>query len=129
MVMFDTNMILRYLLKDNEEMKEKAKSYLIAGNVTVTLEVVAEVVYVLRKVYSMERQIVSAMVKNFAELVNCAESDVLLLAVDTYSARNIDFVDCILYAYHKIHGFEIATFDKKLLRLINGDGDGDDEQT
>ena len=128
MVMFDTNMILRYLLKDNEEMKEKAKSYLIAGNVTVTLEVVAEVVYVLRKVYSMERQIVSAMVKNFAELVNCAESDVLLLAVDTYATKNLDFVDCVLYAYNKIDGFEIATFDKKLLRLLN-DGDGDDEQT
>jgi len=40
--MLDTNMILRYLLNDNESMRETAKKYLCAGNVWITLEVAAE---------------------------------------------------------------------------------------
>ena len=46
MVIFDTNMILRYLLNDNEEMKNTAKRYLIDDKVYVTIEVIAEVIYV-----------------------------------------------------------------------------------
>ena len=70
-MMFDTNMILRYLLNDNPTMYEKSKHLLKQGNVWVTLEVIAEVVYVLGKVYSLERQTVSDKVRAFAELVKC----------------------------------------------------------
>jgi predicted nucleic-acid-binding protein len=126
-IMFDTNMILRYLLNDNPIMYEKSKQLLKQENVWVTLEVIAEVFYVLRKVYSMERQIVSQKVKEFIGLVECRESEVLNLAVDTYAEKNLDFVDCVLYAYNKIGGFEIATFDKKLLQLLNGGEVEDDE--
>lgn len=128
-MMFDTNMILRYLLNDNSTMYEKSKVLLKQGNVWVTLEVIAEVVYVLGKVYSLGRQTVSDKVKAFAELVKCKENDVLNLAIDTYAAKNLDFVDCVLYAYNKVSGFEIATFDKKLLRLLNDGKVSDDEQT
>ena len=126
---FDANMILRYLLNDNPDMYEKSKQLLKEDNVWVTLEVIAEVVYVFRKVYAMERQIVSDKVRAFAELVKCKESDVLDMAIDTYATQNLDFVDCVLYAYNKVDGFEIATFDKKLLRLLNGGKVSDDEQT
>lgn len=33
MVIFDTNMILRYLLNDNREMADKSEEYLDGGNV------------------------------------------------------------------------------------------------
>lgn len=29
------------------------------------------------------------------------------------------FVDCILFGYHAVKGVEIATFDKKLLKLLS----------
>ena len=45
-VVFDANMILRYLLNDNTEMAEKAEKYLNTCTVFVTTEVIAEVVYV-----------------------------------------------------------------------------------
>ena len=128
-IMFDTNMILRYLLDDNPIMYEKSKQLLKQGNVWVTLEVIAEAVYVLRKVYSLERQTVSDKVRDFAELVKCKENDVLKLDIDTYAAQNLDFVDCVLYAYNKVDGFEIATFDKKLLRLLNDGEVNADGQT
>ena len=127
-MMFDANMILRYLLNDNPTMYEKSKHLLKQDNVWVTLEVIAEVVYVLHRVYSLDRQMVSDKVKDFAELIKCKENEVLNLAIDTYATQNLDFVDCVLYAHNKVDGFEIATFDKKLLRLLNGGKVSDDEQ-
>lgn len=114
-------MILRYLLKDNPIMYEKSKHLLKQDNVWVTLEVIAEVVYVLRRVYFLDRPMISKQVRALAELVKCKENSVLNLAMDTYATKNLDFVDCVLYAYNKVDGFEIATFDKQLLRLINSD--------
>lgn len=119
MVMFDANMILRYLLNDNQEMADMAEQYLDAGDVTVTIEVIAEVIYVLNGVYSMERAVIAENVKGFLELVSCQEMEVLMLALDTYGVRSLDFVDCVLYGYHTVKGIEIATFDGKLLKLLS----------
>jgi len=118
MVLFDANMILRYLLNDNTLMAEKAESYLKSGNVIVTIEVIAEVVYVLKSVYSVERRKIADTVRAFLAQVECQEMNVLVCALDTYGTRGLDFVDCVLYGYHIVEGFEIATFDKKLLKLM-----------
>lgn len=118
MVMLDANMILRYVLNDNEKMADIAENCITQNHVLVTLEVIAEVVYVLGKVYSMERQNIADVVRRFADLVECQEGKVLYLALDTYATHNLDFVDCLLYAYHKTYDVEIATFDKKLLKLL-----------
>ncbi len=129
MVIFDTNMILRYLLNDNQKMADKAEQDLNVGNVSVTIEVIAEVVYVLKGVYSMvvyvlkgvysmDRDKIAETIKGFLELVDCQEMCVLNLALDTYAEHNLDFVDCVLYGYHVVKDIEIATFDKKLKRLL-----------
>ena len=75
-------------------------------------------IYVLHGIYSMERDKIALTVKRFLELVHCHEKTVLNLAFDVYGERNLDFVDCALYAYHAVKGAEIATFDKKLLKLL-----------
>lgn len=120
MVILDTNMILRYLLNDNQEMADKAEQYIKSGDVWVTIEVIAEVVYVLKGVYSLDRETIANIIKGFLKLVNCSETDVLDRALETYAERNLDFVDCVLFGYHTVHEAEIATFDKKLLKLISG---------
>lgn len=56
MEMLDTNMILRYLLNDNKEMADEAEIIIKKGSAQVPIEVVAEVVYVLKGVYSIERE-------------------------------------------------------------------------
>ena len=118
MVLFDTNMVLRYLLNDNEQMAERAEQYLQKGNVFVTIEVIAEAVYVLKGVYSMKRAAIVNTIREFLSLVQCREMDVLYLALETYGESNLDFVDCVLYGYHRARGVEIATFDKTLLKLM-----------
>lgn len=119
MVILDANMILRYLLNDNEEMAQNAERYIQRKDVYVTLEVAAEVVYVLHSVYHMERsKIADTLLEDFLPLVQCMEMSVLRLALETYGKKALDFVDCVLYAYHEVHGAEIATYDKKLRKLI-----------
>ena len=120
MILLDANMILRYLLNDNEEMADQAERALNSGEAAVTIEVMAEVVYVLKGVYAMERDRIAETLKGFLKLAGCQERDVLNLALDTFGDRNLDFIDCVLYGYHAVKGYEIATFDKKLLRLISG---------
>lgn len=42
MVLFDANIILRYLLNDNEVMAERAEAYIDAKRVYVTIEVIGK---------------------------------------------------------------------------------------
>jgi predicted nucleic-acid-binding protein len=118
MVILDANMILRYLLNDHQEMANQAEQILNTGNAFVTLEVAAEVVYVLKSVYALERVEIAETLKGFLELVDCHEMDVLKLSLDTFAKYKLDFVDCILYGYHSVKGIQVATFDKKLAKLI-----------
>lgn len=118
MVIFDANMILRYLLNDNEEMAQEAEQYLQNGAVHVTIEVMAEVVYVLHGVYHLDQQKITDTLLAFLPMVQCTEPGALRVALETFGVNNLDFVDCVLYANHKVHGATIATFDKKLLKLI-----------
>lgn len=119
MVMLDTNMILRYLLNDNEEMSLKAEDIIKKEQVCVTIEIIAEVIYVLKGVYSVEREEIKESLLAFLKEVVVVEEDVLKLGIKTYAKHNLDFPDCILYAYNRIKGYEIKTFDKKLLKLLN----------
>ena len=77
MILFDANMILRYLLNDDPDMAKKAEQFIIAGDVFVTIEVIAEVVYVLKGVYHLDRQTTADTVLTFLSLVNCQEHDIL----------------------------------------------------
>ncbi len=118
MQMLDTNMVLRYLLNDNEEMAEEAERIIKKASALLTTEVIAEVVYVLKGVYSIERGQIASCLLEFLSEVNIPEEQVVRLGLETYAEQNLDFVDCILYAYNRVKGYEVKTFDKKLQRLL-----------
>lgn len=118
MVMLDTNMILRYLLDDNEEMASAAEQIIQKGNVQVSIEIMAEVIYVLKGVYNVERQKIGEKLLDFLNEVSATEPEILKLGFETYAKHSLDFPDCILYAYNRVKGYEIKTFDKKLNKLL-----------
>ena len=121
MVIFDTNAILRYVLRDNLAMAAEVKSQLLTENCFIPVEVVAEIVYVLKKIYSLERDMVAKILTNIANIDNIivAQKDVVLHALQVYATTTFDFVDCLLIGYSKKEGYSIFTFDKKIRTFLN----------
>ncbi|WP_394262062.1 PIN domain-containing protein [Moraxella boevrei] len=68
MTVCDANVVLRYLLQDNEILSEKAILIIENKDVFVTTEVIAEIIYVLNKVYQMPRELGSVDISFSATL-------------------------------------------------------------
>jgi predicted nucleic-acid-binding protein len=101
-------------------MANKVNKLISSSKVSVRYEVMAEVIYVLEKVYTMPRSEISEGIKVFIEVPNVETEtkEVVLLALETYANMKIDFVDCLLYGFKAVCGNDIFTFDKKLNLLI-----------
>jgi predicted nucleic-acid-binding protein len=118
----DANIILRYLLQDAIQFLDQARDKIENQNIFIPNEVIAEVVYVLEKVYKVERLQISDNLKNLLNYSNIRTNDknILVEALKVYSEIKIDFVDALLFAYSKIGGHTIFTFDKKLNQSLEG---------
>ncbi len=55
MKVVDANIILRYLLNDHEELSDTATTIIENNEVLIPNEIIAEVVYVLEKVYKVKK--------------------------------------------------------------------------
>lgn len=60
MKIVDANVVLRYLLNDIEDQAIIATNYLEQQKVDIPTEVIAEIVYVLEKVYKINRKKISS---------------------------------------------------------------------
>ena len=119
MIILDANYILRFLLQDNEDMYKVVKETLINNKCLILNEVLAEVVFVLLKVYKVPKKEISQSLISFLNLVTIYSEDknILLEALKIFeNKRSLDFVDCILCA--KSEFYKIKTFDKKLNKCI-----------
>ena len=97
--MLDANAVLRYVLNDNEKMALEVTEVVKKGYSIVTIEIIAEVIYVLKGVYGVDKQLITDTILDFISDIQVVEKDVLKLGLETYAENNLDFVDCILYAY------------------------------
>ena len=68
MPLIDANIILRYLINDHPVMSPQAREIILAGAET-TPEVLAEVVYVLRGVYHVDRPSIAVALESFIQVV------------------------------------------------------------
>jgi predicted nucleic-acid-binding protein len=122
MSVVDANVILRYILDDHAELSPKAAEILEQQQtVTLTLEVACEVVYVLQKVYTVDRKEIQRQLSNLLheELVAMEKSSVFLAALDYYSTSKLDFVDTLLWAYHAIEQQEVTLLTASSPNLFN----------
>lgn len=74
----------------------------------------------LKRVYSIDKVEIKESVLGFLSETEVEERDVLVLGLKTYAEQNLDFVDCILYAYRCVKKYDVLTFDKKLNQLLAG---------
>lgn len=120
MGLVDANIVLRYLLDDHEELSARAADILENHCVTLPVEVGCEIVYVLQKVYAVERKEICQQLSDLLNegLVSMDKPDVFLKALECYGDSTLDFVDTLLWAHQLLEGQEIFTFDNKLLKQL-----------
>ena len=120
MKILDANMILRFLLKDDEKSAVIVRDIIKSESVMVLPEIIAEVVYVMTRVYKYERIKTSSGIAAFLNYHSIVTEKyaVVLKALQYFGDTSLDFADCLLCAYHTVAGYEICTFDKKLNNFI-----------
>jgi len=75
MIILDANYILRFLLKDNDEMYEIAKECIKNNDCIIENEVLAEVVFVLLKVYKVKKIDIKKSLISFISFENIVISN------------------------------------------------------
>ena len=114
----DANILIRYIINDDEIMAAKADEAVNSGLLFVLPEVFAEVVYVMTKVYGIERSDVADSMIELLDFVSTTATEIMKTAFQNYRKTNLDFVDCILAAYAISDNQQILSFDKKLNNFI-----------
>ena len=117
-VLLDANAVLRYLIEDVAEQASVVEQAVIGSRAEVSIEVLAEVVYVLQGVYGLTKSRIRESLSCLLEDVSCGDERVAIEAMSLFTGTRLDFVDCVLAAEHDINGREVLTFDKKLLALM-----------
>ncbi len=127
-VVIDTNLLVRYLINDDQKKAEAVDNLLdkaIKGEIriVVTSVVIAELVWVLESFYQMKADAILELVE---AIINTSGLDVtdkstVISALRLYKNRNIDFIDAWIIEFAKERGIKtIYTFDKKHFRDIEG---------
>ncbi len=124
-LVLDTNVILRYLLRDHEEMFRAASEVL--ENVRVGIQkaevldcVLAECVYVLTKFYEVPR---SEAAEKLQEVllykgISNGNRETLINALHLYKKKNVDIVDCLVHQYAKDREMSVFSFDRDLNKIL-----------
>lgn len=115
----DTNILVRYLTRDDEKAADKAAE-IIRGGVEILPETVPELVYVLtsRSLYGMPRTVVAESVEALLDEVTVDRKNVIKHALKIYQDTRLDFVDCLLIAEGTAADTELYSFDRKLLNEL-----------
>lgn len=115
-IVVDTNIILRYLVKENEYLYNIAESIIKNQNLLITNNVFAQVLFVLNTYYKSTKDKIKFSLEFISNLSNIeVESrDINLNALRIYTSTTLEFVDCWLLSYCMVNNLELITFDKKL---------------
>ena len=117
----DANVVLRYLLQDDDALFKKASALLervkVGGEAVVIPEsVLAECVYVLLKVYKIDRHIISEKLRGlfaYKGIVNPDKKD-LIDSIILFGQTQLSIVDCIACSKSINSGMSLFTFDDDL---------------
>ncbi len=122
-VMIDANVILRYLLKDNDFLYKKSEALfddIFTGRkkALVIHPVIAEVVYVLQKLYKVSKEEIAEVLTEFLKMkgIKTHDEGTVFESFEIFKNRNMDYVDCLLCAYGK--EYKVVSFDRDLKKCL-----------
>lgn len=124
--LIDANVVLRYLLQDDNTLFKKASALLErvkVGEEAVVIpeSVIAECVYVLLKVYKIDRQIISEKLRElfaYKGIVNPDKKD-LIDSIILFGQTQLSIVDCIACSKSINNGMSLFTFDDDLRNMYS----------
>lgn len=121
----DSNFFLRFLLKDNLNQWKIANNYFKEAKLekiklVFPTETIIEIEYVLRKVYKLNRKIISKYLLTLLSINNfeITDREVLKEALSYYVKKDIDFVDIIIFLKARSENAEVLTFDKDFGKIL-----------
>src|SRR5271169_7095394 len=121
----DTNVIIRYLVRDDPRQYEKARRLIHREGgkgepVLVSLLVLLEIEWVLRSRYGLSKAEILAAFSALLDVADLAFEDETSVEYALYSWKGsaADFADCLIEARNRSLGCRAtATFDGKALKL------------
>ncbi len=127
-IFVDTNVFLRFFVRDVESFYQKAKElFEKAEKGEVKLEtsdlVIAEIVWVLESYYGFSKVEIKEVVDTILETKNIkvANNARVKEAISLYASGKMDFIDACNIAYMKAKDYKkVATFDIKHFKNIEG---------
>jgi len=122
-ILLDTNIIIRLLMRDNEEHYKIAHTFftnLEAGEKNAILLdiIMGEIIYVLKSYYKQDKKYIVDRLKVLLQYENLEVSNraIIIESLEIYEKRNIDFADALLCAKKNLEGYEVMSFDKDVKR-------------
>lgn len=122
----DTNVIIRYLTRDQESLFLEAKDFFDGvkeGTTRATLleSVIAESIHVLTKIYRVPGEQAAASLIDILHYrgIDNPDRQELIQALSLFAKRKLDIVDCILCVKSAGPDASLFTFDRELIKLRN----------
>jgi predicted nucleic-acid-binding protein len=120
---FDTNVVVRLLVRDDEEQFQRAEAVVrqavAAGGAWPPAVVVVEATWVLRVAYTFDRATTVAALRRLVNVEGVVAEDgpAILRALDAYETGPADLADyVILYSADRAGASPLWTFDARLAR-------------
>jgi predicted nucleic-acid-binding protein len=119
----DTNILVRYFVRDDETQTRAADHLLEALSADepawISQIVLVELVWVLKLVYRFEREKIAGILDTLlrSKELLIEQEEIAHLALSTYRKSRADFADCLISAAGRAAGCaEVVTFDRVAAR-------------
>lgn len=119
----DTNVLVRYLVRDDPAQAEAASRFIksVDEKLLINLIVLCEVVWVLRAAYGYSKDVIAGVVEKIlsTEQLVIEDAEVAWKALAEYkTSRSADFSDCVIGQKNRSLSCELTvTFDRGLKEL------------
>lgn len=126
MIGIDTNVLVRFFVKDDVVQLEAARPCLqsectVQSPGFVNRVVLCEFVWVLSRVYRIERDQVAGVLDNIlhADSLTVEDEDLAEIALERYRNSDADFADCMIALTNERRGCDLTrTFDHKAVSAL-----------
>ena len=116
MIAVDTNILIRLLVRDNEEQYKKSYHLIQANSIFVSNTVFLETEWVLRFTYRFPRMHIIEALRRIAGLQNAQTQDIMALQLALeWHEQGLDFADALHLSLSQ-YCTQFVTFDRKFAR-------------